>query len=100
MVPSEPVSPSQNPSDVPTEAESNGPSIRPSSTPTPAMILCFRGSHLNFATHEAAANLLYIYGNVASIHSAEENWLVAYITAAAIPSFIGFVDYGVAWDFV
>jgi hypothetical protein len=91
MVPSESVSPSQNPSDVPTE--SNGPSIKPSSTP--AMILCRRGSGLNFAAHEAAANLLY--GNVASIHSAEENWLVSYIGGQA---YIGFVDYGLAFDFV
>eukprot|EP00978_Attheya_sp_CCMP212_P043575 scaffold286765_cov75-Attheya_sp.AAC.1 len=90
MVPSESVSPSQNPSDVPTD------SIGPSSTP--GMILCHQYAKLDFATHEAAANLLY--GHVVSIHSTEENWLVIYIAGAGHTSWIGFVDYGGTSDYV
>eukprot|EP00978_Attheya_sp_CCMP212_P041609 scaffold240595_cov63-Attheya_sp.AAC.9 len=97
-MPTKSVSPSKNPSDVPTR--SVGPSIKPSisldPTSTPVMILCFQSSPLNLTTHEAAANQLQ--GHVVSIHSAEENWLVVHITGT--PAWIGLVDYAVEGDFV
>eukprot|EP00978_Attheya_sp_CCMP212_P047363 scaffold421330_cov55-Attheya_sp.AAC.1 len=92
MVPSESIYPSQNPSDV--------PSCTPSTldpTSTPVMMLCFVSPFLNFAMHEAAATILQ--GDVVSIHSAEENWLVADIRYGS-DAYIGLVDYALEGTFV